>query len=426
MIHETYCTYPFDALAVKSWRDGLASRVTPCCNMKNGREDDKDPMNVQPLVKQGKSLEQIFHSKQFNKLRSDLLNGIKNDACEYCWRLESKTGHSPRTVEIEMLDEPIIKPKLARFDTMLDENCNLRCRMCTPACSNSLRKDVTLIKQSNLPMPEYFSPAIGLREEKDPMGVMSFNAPDDTNQKTLVELCNTHLNELKFTGGEPTTSKTFWKIVDNIERPQDMILNITTNGTKFNDKFIDAIKKFKSNKITVSIDGTHKTYEYIRYPFNWRKLEQNIERLCDKMEEGRLQLMFCAVLTIYNILNIRNLIDWIHQHNMDTVHPIHFNCIVDPHPADSCLDVKWASKELLDIALKNINVALEESNRYTLTHIRRLRDYLEWCLKAEHDPDYLNQRRQKLLLDTTTLDSVRNQNYKDILNPQVVNFIKSI
>lgn len=426
MIHETYCTYPFDALAVKSWRDGLASRVTPCCNMKNGRDDDNDPMNVQPLVKQGKSLEQIFYSKQFNKLRSDLLNGIKNDACEYCWRLERKTGHSPRTVEIAILDEPIIEPKLARFDTMLDENCNLRCRMCTPACSNSLRKDVTLIKKSNLPMPEYFGPAVGSREEKDPSGVMSFNAPDDTNQKTLVELCNTHLNELKFTGGEPTTSKTFWKIVDNIERPQDMILNITTNGTKFNDKFTDAIKKFKSNKITVSIDGTHKTYEYIRYPFNWRKLEQNIERLCDKMEEGRLELMFCSVLTIYNILNIRNLIDWIHQHNMDTVHPIHFNCIVDPHPADSCLDVKWASKELLDIALKNINVALEESNRYTLTHLRRLRDYLKWCLKAEHDPDYLNQRRQKLLLDTTTLDSVRNQSYEDILNPQVVNFIKSI
>ena len=120
MIHETYCTYPFNALAVKRWKQGLADRVTPCCNMKNGRYDDNDPMNVQQLVQQGKSLEQIFHSKQFNKLRSDLLNGIKNDACEYCWRLESKTGHSPRTVEIETLEEPITEPKLRKFDTMLD------------------------------------------------------------------------------------------------------------------------------------------------------------------------------------------------------------------------------------------------------------------------------------------------------------------
>ena len=179
--------------------------------------------------------------------------------------------------------------------------------MCTPACSNSLRKDVTLIKQSNLPMPEYIAPAVGSKEDKDPNGVMSFNAPDDTNQKQLVELCNTHLNELKFTGGEPTTSSTFWKIVEHIESPKDMILNVTTNGTKFNDKFINAIKKFKSNKITVSIDGTHKTYEYIRYPFNWRKLEQNVERLCNQMEKGRLDLMFCSVLTIYNELNIRKM-----------------------------------------------------------------------------------------------------------------------
>jgi len=111
---------------------------------------------------------------------------------------------------------------------------------------------------------------------------------------------------------------------------------------------------------------------------------------------------------------------------MDTVHPIHFNCIVDPHPADSCLDVKWASKELLDIAHKNIEVALEESNKHTVTHITRLRDYLRWCLEAEHDPEYLNQRRQRLLMDTTTFDKIRNQSYENILNPQVVDFIKSI
>ena len=426
MIHETYCSYPFDSLAVKKWQDGLAKKVTPCCNMKNGRADDKDPMRVKNLIGNGATLLDVFHSKQFDELRDNLLNGVKHNACEYCWRLESKTGKSPRTVEISKLKQAITTPKLNKFDTMLDENCNLRCRMCTPACSNSLRKDVTLIKQSNLTMPEYMAPAVGTREDQDPNGVMSFNSPDDTNQKQLVELCNTHLEELKFTGGEPTTSATFWKIVDNIERPQDMILNVTTNGTKFNDKFINAIKKFKFNKITVSIDGTHKTYEYIRYPFNWRKLEQNIERLCNKMEEGRLDLMFCSVLTIYNILNIRNLIDWIHHHNMDTVHPIHFNCIVDPHPVDSCLDVKWASKELLDIAHKNIQVALEESDKHTVLHITRLRDYLKWCLEAEHDPEYRNQRRQRLLMDTTTFDKIRNQNYENILNPPVVDFIKSI
>ena len=115
MIHETYCSYPFDSLAVKRWRKGLADRITPCCNMKNGRADDADPMYVKDLIDNGSSLLDIFHSEQFSKLRSDLLNGVKNAACDYCWRLESKTGSSPRTVEILKLEEPIRKPKLKKL-----------------------------------------------------------------------------------------------------------------------------------------------------------------------------------------------------------------------------------------------------------------------------------------------------------------------
>ena len=144
------------------------------------------------------------------------------------------------------------------------------------------------------------------------------------------------------------------------------------------------------------------------------------------MEEGRLDLMFCSVLTIYNLLNIRNLIDWIQQHNMDTFHPIHFSCIVDPHPVDSCLDVKWASKELLDIAYKNITVALEAGDTKTEIHTKRIQSYLKWCLETEFDQQKVLERRQKLKTDTVTLDTVRSQSYEKILNPQVVDFIRSI
>ena len=115
MIHDTYCSYPFDSLAVKKWQNGLANRITPCCNMKNGRADDKDPMHVKDLIDSGATLLDVFHSKQFDELRNDLLNGVKHNACEYCWRLEDKTGKSPRTVEITKLTEAITIPKLKKL-----------------------------------------------------------------------------------------------------------------------------------------------------------------------------------------------------------------------------------------------------------------------------------------------------------------------
>ena len=148
MNHQTYCSFPFESMAVKRWSNGKPFRITPCCNMLI--KGNEDPMNVKSLVDKDNDLLTIFNGKEFSKLRSDLLNGIRHSACEYCWKLEDKIGDSPRTVEISKIEEPITQPKLKKFDTMLDENCNLRCRMCTPACSNSLRKDVTLIKQSNL------------------------------------------------------------------------------------------------------------------------------------------------------------------------------------------------------------------------------------------------------------------------------------
>ena len=90
------------------------------------------------------------------------------------------------------------------------------------------------------------------------------------------------------------------------------------------------------------------------------------------------------------------------------------------------LQVFMSSKELLDIAYKNITVALEAGDPKTEIHTKSIQKYLKWCLETEHDPEYLRERRQRLLMDTTTFDKIRNQNYEAILNPQVVDFIKSI
>ena len=55
-----------------------------------------------------------------------------------------------------------------------------------------------------------------------------------------------------------------------------------------------------------------------------------------------------------------------------------------------------------------------------------IRDSLKWCLETEFDQQKVLERRQKLKTDTVTLDTVRSQSYEKILNPQVVDFIRSI
>lgn len=91
---------------------------------------------------------------------------------------------------------------------------------------------------------------------------------------------------------------------------------------------------------------------------------------------------------------------------------------------DSCLDVKWASTELLDIAYQTMCAV--ESDEYVQSGVQKTVKYLEWCLEQTHDPVVLTERRQRLKQDTLTLDIVRKQNYDEMLQPQVADFILNI
>jgi len=423
MKHPTYCSFPFESIAPKSWQDGKPHRVTPCCNMKG---DSDDPMGVADLVASGASLQEIFSSEQFHQLRKDLLSGIRNSACDYCWNMEAKTDASPRLTAISPLkiNQVQATPKLKKIDTMVDENCNLRCRMCAPSVSNSLRQDYNRIVELDLPLPEYYN-AKQEQSQADPKGTKTFNAPDEKYIDEIITLSNT-LEELKFTGGEPTVSSTFWNIVNNIEHPNRIKLHLTTNGTKFNHLFLETAKVFREVHLTISVDATRSTYEYIRYPFNWRQLEKNIEDLCEKLDPATTTIHICSVLTVYNMINIRNLVDWIHQHNWNNPHKITWKCIPDPHPVDSCLDVKWVDPELIETAWMNLSVALEDANDYTRPGLQKVCKYLTSCMEADLDPDLVNKKRQQLKRDTLTLDTVRNQNYEEILYPQIAEFISNI
>ena len=421
MKHPSYCSFPFESIAPKSWLDGKPHRITPCCNMKT---DVEDPMGVQPLVDQGAGLHEIFMSEKFTELRRDLLSGIRNPACDYCWTMERRTGTSPRITAIDHLTASKVQatPKLKKLDTMIDESCNLRCRMCGPSVSNSLRLDYNRIVELDLPLLEYYT-VKQKQSQADPRGTQTFFAPNERYIEEIIDMSDT-LEEIKFTGGEPTTSTSFWNIVNNIEYPQRMKIHLTTNATKFNHRFLATMQVFKERHFTLSIDGTRSTYEYIRYPAQWRKIENNIMQLCDTQDPDSTEIHICSVLNVYNMLNIRNLVDWIIQHNWTSEHKITWKCIPDPHPVDSCLDVKWASTELLEIALQNMQAC--ETDDHVEPAVQKTIAYLEWCLKQTHDADRLAERRSQLKKDTLTLDIVREQNYDEILYPQIAEFIAGI
>jgi hypothetical protein len=74
----------------------------------------------------------------------------------------------------------------------------------------------------------------------------------------------------------------------------------------------------------------------------------------------------------------------------------------------------------------NLSVALEDATEHTRPALQKTCNYLTNCMEAVHDAELVNQKRQQLKRDTLTLDIVREQNYEEILYPQVADFISSI
>lgn len=81
MDKNTFCVAPWYGLYVDSDKT-----ITPCCKIKNNRKYDYT------------QLEEYFDSEELNKLREDLLGGVKNEACSRCWKDEEAGGDSLRLI----------------------------------------------------------------------------------------------------------------------------------------------------------------------------------------------------------------------------------------------------------------------------------------------------------------------------------------
>ena len=90
------------------------------------------------------SVEDLMNNDYFNKLRLDMLNGVKNKNCSDCYNLEERTGHSYRQDFNQNYDEHFAKIFETNEDGSLDNFemiyldfrfsnlCNFKCRSCRP------------------------------------------------------------------------------------------------------------------------------------------------------------------------------------------------------------------------------------------------------------------------------------------------------
>lgn len=299
--NKSLCFYPWSTTEIRlnfskkgNFLNSLSS--TCCCNLDiSNLKTSKD-------------------SDPFSELKKEMNQGIVPKACHACFMEEKHNGISERVRDImgksfSELDEFYNSRKTTYYEVRINfsSNCNLACRSCDASSSSTFAKisknftaihyEKDIIEHENL-----FQEIKNLIEEKLLI-----------NDKFYVHLM----------GGEPLISKgakelLLYLVSTNLS--QSIHLRITTSLVNLTDDLLTLIDNFKAVEFVCSIDSVHENYTYVRWPAQFSKIENNLNRLYNykinspSILKNNWDIIISPVFSLNNIFYIKECLDYWYQY----------------------------------------------------------------------------------------------------------------
>jgi organic radical activating enzyme len=229
-----------------------------------------------------------WNDEAMQEVRRKKLNNEKVKGCEECYHNDAIGSLSDRKLMNEFTD---FKPDIVKgnetglpltFDLRLNNLCNLQCRMCGPYSSSQIDKQL----KRHPELLQFDSPAV---------------------KHETVDLNFSKAIEVKLLGGEPMLQSEAYDILERLD--PNVKIFITSNLTNLNKRFMKLIKKFDKVKIHWSIDGTEKTYEYIRHPAKWKTIQKNLKEFRDQLPHVDDRIHVCV--SAYNVFDFWKISNYI-------------------------------------------------------------------------------------------------------------------
>jgi len=237
------------------------------------------------------TVQEYIDSDYLKSIKKQMMSTELPKTCVSCVINERSNIPSYRQFENSFADLESLNIETGTSFKILDYRpdiiCNFKCRMCSSQSSSLIMKE--LIDNPNLMIWDKLDSQIS-------------NNHDILNSIDLKQL-----KVVSILGGEPSISQTVFDFLDKLyEANTDVELQLTTNGSNINDKWISRVKKFKKISYTISVDATGKCYEYIRTNGHWSTIERNMKRLDDL---GIPYGILCTMMS-YNLAMIEDWFDW--------------------------------------------------------------------------------------------------------------------
>lgn len=393
---KTACGYVWAGVATDTM-----GRLRPCCRIDHPIVDNSG--NPYRIDHPG-DLERFWVSPIMNEIRQAGMEGRWHKLCTGCEKQEKNGGSSQRMVYDYLLqDNDLTRPQFKILNLLLNNKCNMKCRMCRPKNSHLLGREAKKYKLLDLwgddvwgdNQVEYYS---------DPVSI------DNDVLIDIIDAYHDTIEEIQFSGGEALLSESqiliLKKLIElGVSNKIKIICN--TNGSIPMDSYFDVWSKFKKVTICVSIDATDQLGNYIRYPTNWDLINRNMKALND-VSSNVIKAKINTMVQALNVLKLDDICEWLMSFNHICQIPT-FKALILPdhqHIKHIPISLRKESAEKLKTRLQGY-MQIRDSNKHDLTpdwyfNLRNMRHIINYI---KDEPDASDS--SEFIKFNLTLDRVR-------------------
>lgn len=260
-----------------------------------------------------------LHNTQEKKVaRQQMLDGERPDECGYCWKVEDLDNpdiysdriyksmvYNPSDVVDLIASDASVHVDPKNLEICFDNLCNLGCSYCNSEFSSTWGNDIN----KNGPY-EGMKTDGGHTYENNGEHGMPFGSKNTGNFyikqffKWFEDSLRDNLQELRVSGGEPTRSPDFWKLVDMCDK-EKFNFAINTNlmmNESLLTKLANVSDKFKKFDIYTSCESTGTNAEFVRSGLDYEEWKHNLQEISRLKPEIHTHIMMTvSALSIWTM-----------------------------------------------------------------------------------------------------------------------------
>ena len=403
-ISPSMCIMPWIGMATDP-----SGGIRPCCWMEAITEDKfkGDPKDY-------------INSDYLKEKKEQFLKGEYPESCHRCKNDDAKGMQSKRDRENQAWTaqggnwNTLDQQEFTMIDLRLSNVCNLGCVMCGPKNSSFIFQETKKHQEK--------SPGHNWRQFYGVKEIDLLNPYTDDQIDEIIDIIGPNAR-IYCTGGEPSLVKKTTRLLEVLLEKgynETVTLQFNSNFQVLNQKWFDLLENFKGDMLP-SIDGIGKTAEYIRYPSNWKQVDDNIRsfiKQCGKTWTVKTM----PTVSSASIFGLKDMYDWWYNDIRQEIPLVKETLLNNPYKAmrvqvnnrlisPKYYDIRNLPQPAKEVAKNDIDNIISEYSKYF--QVPSETKYLE-DIKKQIDLEP-NSEFSLFIEELEKYDTIRNTNWKDSL-----------